>query len=159
MGKIAYLMRCAQKHFDSSRFICPNCNGARSETISKKYVVTSLRRCLDCELQFRVPTDDPADNERFYEDEYSAGFTTDLPSDDELASLIERGFSGEKNWDYYNEVLKNAGLTHGARIFDFGCSWGYGSYQMKKAGYLVSAFEVSVTRRKYAKEKLLIDTF
>ena len=40
------------------------------------------------------------------------------------------------------------------RIFDFGCSWGYGSYQMSRAGYSVVAFEVAPSRRRYAEQKL-----
>jgi len=120
--------------------------------------VTSLRRCAACELQFRTPTDDPSRNLSYYEQEYSQGFTTDMPSDDSLSALLANNFEGEKSWTYYNDVLKRLGFGSGARIFDFGCSWGYGSYQMLKAGYSVLAFEIAPTRRRYAEEKLSVPT-
>lgn len=104
---------------------------------------------------FRTPTDDPAKNLDYYESEYSQGFTTDLPSDEKLAELLQSNFAGsEKSWTYYNDILRRLGLDRGARIFDFGCSWGYGSYQMTAAGYSVLAFEIAPTRRRYAQQKL-----
>jgi hypothetical protein len=104
---------------------------------------------------FRTPTDDLTRNPDFYESEYSEGFTTDLPSDEDLARLLQNNFAGsEKCWAYYNRILGRLGLSPGARIFDFGCSWGYGSYQMVAAGYNVVAFEVAPTRRRYAEVKL-----
>jgi SAM-dependent methyltransferase len=41
---------------------------------------------------------------------------------------------------------------------DFGCSWGYGSYQLQQAGFSVEAFEISRPRANYAREKLGIST-
>jgi cyclopropane fatty-acyl-phospholipid synthase-like methyltransferase len=80
-----------------------------------------------------------------------------MPSDEKLAALIRSNFAGtEKNWDYYNGVLRQLGLGPGERVFDFGCSWGYGSYQMAAAGYRVVALEVSPTRKRYAEEKLRV---
>jgi SAM-dependent methyltransferase len=158
MGKIEYLTKCIAAQFDPARFVCPNCGETQNSVVSRKFLITSLRRCAKCELQFRTPTDDPSRNLDFYEEEYSAGFTTDMPSDDNLANLIANGFDGEKNWAYYNDVLKRLGLASGARIFDFGCSWGYGSFQMRKAGYSVLAFEIAPTRRKYAEDKLFVST-
>lgn len=80
-----------------------------------------------------------------------------MPSDEELATLIQTNFAGtEKNWAYYNGILRQLGLRRGERVFDFGCSWGYGSYQMAAAGYRVVALEVSPTRRRYAEHKLRV---
>jgi SAM-dependent methyltransferase len=110
-------------------------------------------------LLFRTPTDRPEHNSKFYEHEYSQGFTTELPSAEILAEYVKSNFSGtEKDYDYYIDVLKTAGLPRDARIFDFGCSWGYGSYQLRKAGYRVTSFEVSPTRRTYARKYLDVDT-
>lgn len=104
---------------------------------------------------FRTPTDDPSINEAFYEKEYAQGFTTDTPTDAELARLIESNFVGtEKDYSYYISVLKQLGLRDGAHVFDYGCSWGYGSYQLAKTGFEVTSFEIAPTRRRYAAEKL-----
>jgi SAM-dependent methyltransferase len=158
MGKISYLNKCIAAQFDPARFGCPNCGETQNAVISRKFLLTSLRRCGRCKLQFRAPTDDPSSNLEFYENEYCSGITTDMPSDDTLAKLIRDNFDGEKSWAYYNDVLRRLGLPSGARIFDFGCSWGYGSYQLSKAGYSVLAFEVAPTRRRFAEEKLCVAT-
>ena len=55
-------------------------------------------------------------------------------------------------------MLTQLGLKRGATIFDYGCSWGYGSYQFTQAGFGVTSFELSPTRTNYAREKLGILT-
>ena len=72
-----------------------------------------------------------------------------MPSEETLAGLLKNNFSDEKYWAYYNDVLRRLGLQPVARIFDFGCSWGYGSSQMLKAGYSIVAFEIATTRRRF----------
>jgi 2-polyprenyl-3-methyl-5-hydroxy-6-metoxy-1,4-benzoquinol methylase len=158
MGKTSYLKKCITAQFDPVRWVCPNCGGAQNTTVARKFLITSLRRCSACELQFRAPTDDPSSNLAFYEREYFSNLTTNMPSDDGLAKLIANDFEGGKNWTYYNDILKRLGLVSGARVFDFGCSWGYGAYQMGKAGYSVLAFEIAPTRKKYAEDKLSVST-
>jgi SAM-dependent methyltransferase len=159
MGKVAYLRRSMAGQFVRRRFSCPSCSGSNNTVVSRKYVITQLRRCADCDLLFRTPIDDPAGNRDYYEGEYAQSFTTDLPSDESLAELIKNNFDGsEKSWAYYNDVLRRLGLGVGARIFDFGCSWGYGSYQMSRAGYSVIAYEIAPTRKRYAEQKLTVMT-
>src|SRR5262249_9316491 len=149
MARFRYLARCLMRSFNPARFRCPNCGHANSEIIDCKYVVSQLRRCNHCKLMFRTPTDHPAKNQQFYEREYAQGFTTDVPSASELQSLKSNNFAEtEKDYSYYVNVLKRLGLRNGARIFDFGCSWGYGSYQLMAAGYNVTSFEVDRTRRR-----------
>jgi hypothetical protein len=60
----------------------------------------------------------------------------------------------EKDYSYYISVLKQFRLNECARILDFGCSWGYGSWQLSQAGYDVWSYELGFTRRCYAIEKL-----
>jgi 2-polyprenyl-3-methyl-5-hydroxy-6-metoxy-1,4-benzoquinol methylase len=155
MGRLRYLVRCLAKQVDLTHFRCPNCGHSESSVVDRKYLVTQLRRCGRCSLLFRTPTDDPTKNQQFYEKEYAQGFTTELPSESALASLIATNFAGtEKDYAYYIEVLGQLGLAKGARIFDFGCSWGYGSYQLMRAGYDVVSFEVDRARRRFAREQL-----
>ncbi len=155
MSRIAYLGRSVANAFVPARFQCPNCGSGSNSVIDRKYVITQLRRCSQCQLLFRTPTDDPKLNETFYESEYTQGFTTDIPTDVELDKLKETAFAGhEKDFSGYVAILQKLGLKPGAKLFDFGCSWGYGSYQFSQAGYDVTSFEVAPTRRRYAKEKL-----
>lgn len=159
MGKFSYLKRCMFRQFKNSRFSCPNCGEKSSVPVDRKYVISQLRRCSSCELLFRTPTEDAHDNELYYEHEYSQEKVTDLPSEAALSAFVENNFSGsELDWAHRIETLRLLGVLPGMRIFDFGCSWGYGSYQMAKAGYHVTGFEVSPTRRAFAQERLGIET-
>jgi len=99
---------------------------------------------------FRIPTDDPFESESFYNGKYSEGFTTDLPSDVELKSLLSSGFAGlEKDYSKYIAIIRALGGSGGSKLLDFGCSWGYGSYQFAKAGFDTLSYEISRTRREY----------
>ena len=118
-------------------------------------LVTTLRECPTCRMRFRVPKDNPDRAAEFYQQQYDQGFTTDLPSDQDLQALLAGGFKGtEKDYQPYVSVLKALGLRPGQSILDFGCSWGYGSWQLSKAGFRVQSFEVSKFRANFARTKL-----
>ena len=70
---------------------------------------------------------------------------------------IENGFGGEQSYKAYADVLETLGCRNGDRLFDFGCSWGYGSWQLARHGFDVQSFEISQPRGQYAREKLGID--
>jgi 2-polyprenyl-3-methyl-5-hydroxy-6-metoxy-1,4-benzoquinol methylase len=159
MARIAYFQRSISAQFAKARFNCPSCGNALSSVVDRKYLITQLRRCGNCQLMFRTPTDDPANNLLFYENEYTQGFTTELPSDAALADMKQSNFAGtEKCYSYYIGVLIQLGMKPGSSIFDYGCSWGYGSYQLSRAGFEVVSFEVAPSRRRYAHEKLGVRT-
>ena len=104
---------------------CPACGSARSEAVARKYVVTELRRCRQCELLFRAPTTPEARSDEFYQEEYTDGVTTTTPTDAELDNMLASGFKGsEKDYARYIAVLDALGVPKGARVFEFGCSWG-----------------------------------
>jgi 2-polyprenyl-3-methyl-5-hydroxy-6-metoxy-1,4-benzoquinol methylase len=134
---------------------CPNCGSTDHEIVDAKYIVTELRRCLSCRLLFRCPSDDEARNRDFYNGEYTQGFTTELPDERTLQSHMTHAFRDtEKDYSRYIDVLIRLGTDRGARLFDFGCSWGYGSWQLKRAGYSVWASDISEAHRDYASEML-----
>jgi hypothetical protein len=123
--------------------------------LRRKYVVTSLRECLCCSLRFRAPKDDAEASEGFYQRSYSEGFTTDCPSDAALAGLVSAKFCGSpKDFRQYISVLRALDLADGDKILDFGCSWGYGSWQLQQAGFRVYSYEISTPRAEYARAKL-----
>jgi SAM-dependent methyltransferase len=157
-AKLNYFVTCASKLFTKERFCCPSCGSENATRISRKYLVTWLRRCSRCELLFRTPTTTGAENEAFYQESYRQGFTSDTPNEKVLRELVASGFAGsEKDYSNYIEVLATLGGKPGDRLLDFGCSWGYGSWQMRKQGYDVAAFEISKPRCRYAREKLGVD--
>lgn len=152
---VGYLLNSARRWADPRRFACPNCGGRAGATVQRKKLVTSLVRCSACRMLYRTPTDPPAHNYRFYQQDYSHGFTTDCPNDDELSRLLASRFAGlEKDYSSIVQLLHALGVAAGAKIFDFGCSWGYGSWQLREAGFDVLSYEISEPRARYAREKL-----
>jgi SAM-dependent methyltransferase len=106
-------------------------------------------------MMFRAPTDSRENSRRFYNLLYKQGFTTIMPDDASLATMTENKFRGTpKDFSRYVSVLHKVGLSSGDKLFDFGCSWGYGSWQFQQAGFDVWAHEVGEDRAQYAKEKL-----
>jgi 2-polyprenyl-3-methyl-5-hydroxy-6-metoxy-1,4-benzoquinol methylase len=104
---------------------------------------------------FRVPKNTEQQGRDFYQNRYRQGFTTDCPNDQELSRFFESSFRGsEKDYTTYIGIIRAAGLRPGQIIYDFGCSWGYGSWQFAQAGFRVYSYEVSSRRARYAAEKL-----
>ena len=155
--KFKYLLICLKKFLTKKNLNCPSCNSNDSLIVDKKYFITSLKRCKNCMLLFRVPTITIEENKHFYQDEYTQGFTTDCPNDDELNELIANNFRNtEKDYAKIIEILNILNLkfdTNVSNLFDYGCSWGYGSYQLKKI-FNVKSYEISASRAKYARDKL-----
>ena len=150
-----YLLRSILGQFSSKRLRCPYCERQDYELVKRKKVATALVRCSGCKLLYRIPTDTPAFNSTFYQDDYKAGFTTDCPSPQELERLLSSGFMGSPmEMTGRVAVLKAVGVEAGARVFDFGSSWGYGSWQLQHAGYEVQGYEISRPRARYARELL-----
>lgn len=138
--------------------VCPNCDHPASETIDSKAFVTELRECASCKMMYRFPADTERTNHRFYQKAYSQGFTTSLPGDEALSQLLRTKFEGhEKSYRVLIGLVEQAGLRPGSAIFDFGCSWGFGSWQFRDHGFSVRSFEISAERAEFARAKLAID--
>ena len=60
----------------------------------------------------------------------------------------------KKSYDRIIRLLKTFYPNGGARLVDFGCSWGYGSWQLQQAGFTVFSHEISEPRSKYAQDNL-----
>ncbi|HEU5102644.1 MAG TPA: methyltransferase domain-containing protein [Roseiflexaceae bacterium] len=122
--------------------------------------VTALRRCNKCGLLYRTPTTTTQENAEFYQEAYSQGFTTDMPTSEQLKALLSTSFNGtEKDYSVYISILEALGCRPGQRVLDFGCSWGYGSWQLMQAGFDVTGYEISKRRCAYAKEALNVAAF
>lgn len=157
-SKAQYFLSCAARRINLSGFRCTNCGSSEFAIVDRKYVVTSLRRCEACHLLYRSPTDDLDTNFKFYQRAYRQGLTSQLPNDETLEQLLTTRFERtELCYQNYISVLGQLGLRDSARIFDYGCSWGYGSWQLNEAGYQVTAYEISKSRAKFAGEKLGIE--
>src|SRR6266404_3437832 len=139
LSKMRYFLSSAAQRASSFAFRCTNCGSDEYMTADNKYLVTALRRCKNCQLMYRVPPDSDHENFDFYQKAYRQGFTTEVPSEEILEQLIATKFAGtQKCYRAYISVLRQLGLESGARIFDYGCSWGYGSWQLMDCGYRVT---------------------
>jgi hypothetical protein len=140
---------------DKKNRVCPFCESPNAKLLQRKGLVTSLLECESCGLRFRIPKDDAQSLMKYYQEDYRKGFTTSLPDDATLSALVSSGFANsEKDFSQYIAVLHAAGLKRGDSILDFGCSWGYGSWQLTRAGFWVLSYEVSAPRAAFAREKL-----
>jgi hypothetical protein len=138
---------------------CPLCGSDSTSRVARKSVVTALYECAVCGLRFRVPKGSALAAEEFYRDDRYAtvqpSFTVDLPSDAELERLLACSFKDSpKDFTRYVELLRGCGAQTGDVVLDFGSSWGYGSWQLRRAGFDVWSYEISRIRAEYAKGKL-----
>ena len=153
-----YLAASAANSAMGRRMSCPSCGASRGTAVSRKYLVTALRRCGECRLLYRTPTTSEEAYERYYEDRYHSGLTTELPSDEELASYLRESFAGSpKCFRRSIDILDALGIGSGARLLDYGCSWGYGAWQFTRRGHAVTGFEPSVARATFGRAKLGLD--
>ncbi|MBU1109743.1 MAG: class I SAM-dependent methyltransferase [Candidatus Riflebacteria bacterium] len=158
--KTIYLLKSMKKTLMNEGFSCPSCENCESVVVARKFFFTALRRCKACKLLFRTPTTNAKENRSFYQEEYSQGFATDCPSDKVLDKLLSNGFAGgERDYSTYISVILAATGSTDKKLFDFGCSWGYGSWQLLQRGFNVEAYEISVPRADFARNKLGIKVY
>jgi SAM-dependent methyltransferase len=119
---------------------------------ARKKLLAQLRHCPDCELLFLWPRTGITDT-TFYQDDYSEGTLTDLPSSYELGRLVTARFRGGM-LDYSDRVSAVHELCSMGRLLDYGASWGYGVWQFRDAGYDAVGFEVSSRRAAFGREQL-----
>jgi 2-polyprenyl-3-methyl-5-hydroxy-6-metoxy-1,4-benzoquinol methylase len=117
--------------------------------------VTKLVRCPSCRLLYRAPTDPPALHEALYQQDYSEGYTTDCPRREDLLALLENKFIGSER-DYSSKIalMRALGVGSGARVLDYGASWGYGTWQLRASGYDTIGYELGRSRASYARTAL-----
>jgi 2-polyprenyl-3-methyl-5-hydroxy-6-metoxy-1,4-benzoquinol methylase len=134
---------------------CPGCGSARTRLLKRKHLVTALYGCATCGLMFRMPKSSAMEDESFYQHDYEQGGTTRLPDAQTLEELKCSSFA-PLGLDYsgYITVLGAAGIRPGHTVYDYGASWGYGSWQFARAGYDVYSYEISRPRARYAEQCL-----
>ena len=155
MSRISYLAGSALRYLSSK--VCPSCGSSNVTIIDTKYFVTRLFKCNNCLLLFRHPKDSSEFNFKFYQKKYSQkGLTTDLPSAEELESLKVNNFKGKSAalyTDIFLELFREVELKK-IKVIDYGCSWGYQSFQFLNSGFDCSSFEISRPRAEYGNSKL-----
>lgn len=158
-GKAGYFAGSALRSLVRRGFDCPSCGSTGSEVVSRKYLVTTLRRCRGCALLFRAPTSGDGALMKYYQKAYRSGFTTELPDPETLEGYLRGGFAATpKDFGRYIRCLQTLGVREGGCLLDLGCSWGYGTWQFARAGFDTVGLEVSTERAAFARDRLGVTT-
>ena len=136
---------------------CPFCNSAKTDLVARKNLILHLRKCQACGLMFRWPKETPGFSEKFYQNSYQeVSFTTELPDQSTLDGFIAKNFAGSPK-DFADQISVLKTFLPQGRVLDFGCSWGYGIYQLKQAGYDAFGFEISRPRAELGRRQLGVE--
>ena len=155
MRRLKFLARVLLNYATNRR--CPYCDSSKTQLVGRKNYVLQLRQCSACDLRFRWPKETAGFLERFYQEAYKeGGFVTDLPDKQLLAEFIANGFVGSpRDLSASIRVLKR--ILPSGRILDFGCNWGYGVFQLNRAGYDAVGFEISTLRAEQGRRELHVE--
>jgi 2-polyprenyl-3-methyl-5-hydroxy-6-metoxy-1,4-benzoquinol methylase len=140
---------------------CTFCGSTNCLEIDRKYIVTKLLECQNCHLYFRYPVDKKEFNAEFYQTEYQEKdkMTTDLPDAATLEKIKNSSFnSANKNANRFLDLFdKLLPARKPLKIVDYGCSWGYQTYQFLQAGHQVQGYEISRSRASFGSKNLGIE--
>lgn len=153
MSKTAFLRRVVRHRLQGQPRRCPYCGSPRLRKLGHKWLIVDVVRCTQCDLMFRYPLDTPADNMAYYEHEYRSGIVTDLPAISTLRAYLRDNFAGTA-YDSAPKIRVLQTATPGGKVLDYGCSWGYNTYQLRAHGYDALGFEISAGRAHYGRLNL-----
>ncbi len=158
--KISYLIDSIFRFNEKPR--CPFCDSMLYKVIDRKYYFTKLLSCTSCNLYYRFPVEKLEKSELYYQDDYNEldGITSKMPTSDELLDFKKSDFIiGSKNADRYIQIFKQLmpGKLSDIKVLDYGCSWGYISYQFKNKGFDIQSYEISKPRADFGNKNLLLD--
>ena len=162
-AKLRYVRRILYHRWRGQARVCPYCGpSSQVRLVRRKKVIVEILQCQTCHLWFRWPADTPGEHDSYYQEEFARDAPQImLPGNDELELLKQRNFSGSP-LDINNKIRVLQILHQGGRVLDFGCSWGYGTYQLREHGFDAVGFEVSRPRAEFGRAKLglnIIDNF
>jgi 2-polyprenyl-3-methyl-5-hydroxy-6-metoxy-1,4-benzoquinol methylase len=157
MSKAQFLMKTLVKYATLQSTDCPYCHCKRTNIVQWKNGIWQLRQCAECSLNFRFPKDDPEENISFYQKNYKQDKVTDLPREEDISFHITDRFRSVGRDLTTHLGPMRALVPAGRRILDYGCSWGYGVYQLSQAGYDATGFEISRPRVDYGQRTLHVN--
>jgi SAM-dependent methyltransferase len=155
LSKSRFLYRVLRQHIKDQPRHCPYCGPHSTVTqLRRKKVVLRILKCETCKLIFRWPLETLEEAETYYQAEYAAESPQcQLPVEDELNKLLGASFAGTP-LDLSSKLHILQSLQPCGRVLDYGCSWGYGTFQLRQCGFDAVGFEVSKSRACYAREML-----
>jgi 2-polyprenyl-3-methyl-5-hydroxy-6-metoxy-1,4-benzoquinol methylase len=154
-SKFRFAKRMIRHRLEKQPRSCPYCGPSSPvHLLRRKKFIMDILKCGTCQLVFRWPMDTPQEHDAHYHDEFAVDAPQiALPSPQEARSLMESNFVGSPlDLNAKIRVLKALHAT--GKVLDFGCSWGYGTFQLQQHGYEAVGFEISKPRADYARREL-----
>lgn len=137
---------------------CPSCDGKPLPgALDRRFGVLTLRRCSECQLLYRTPTDTPIQSTSFYQEDYTEETVTEVPDRAELEKLKAGSFAVKGDLSPYFRLMRRFHSQDPARLVDYGCSWGYNTWRFGQQGFLASGVEISKPRCDYGRNNLGVD--
>src|SRR5690242_18074402 len=117
--------------------VCPYCGpSSRVSRILRKKLIMDILQCARCHLIFRWPLDTTEELEKHYETEFAEEAPqVRLPGPSELQTLIKEEFASLFGPDLAHKLSILKAIRGHGRVLDYGCSWGYTTYLMRKKGF------------------------
>jgi SAM-dependent methyltransferase len=135
--------------------LCPYCGESDEvELLRRKKWIMDILRCRKCLLMYRWPCDSVAENRNYYQKRYVSGVATYLPDARAIAEMKARCFKGYPGLDMAGKIQALKAVKVSGRVLDYGCSWGYGVYQLLAEGFDATGFEISEARAAYGRRNL-----
>ncbi|MGH9689906.1 MAG: class I SAM-dependent methyltransferase [Candidatus Acidiferrales bacterium] len=159
-AKSRFVRRLLRHRLHHQPKVCPYCGPSSALRLMRhKKLIMDILECDTCRLIFRWPVDTPQEHDTHYQHEYFVDAPqVVLPAPQELQALTNRCFAGS-HLDLNPKIRLLKTLRPAGRVLDFGCSWGYGIYQLRSHGYDATGFEISKPRAEYARQQLKMKVF
>lgn len=160
MARIGFALKMIWARFDLTRSACPYCSSCFYTFMQRKKLLIQARKCLYCGLIYRWPVDIPEDTFSFYKKIYKkVEAPVAPPANTVLQQLIQQKFKGSA-WDKTHRLYFIRRLIeYRGKLLDFGCSWGYGTYQYADLGFKVVGLEIDKERANFGRVHLGLDLY
>jgi 2-polyprenyl-3-methyl-5-hydroxy-6-metoxy-1,4-benzoquinol methylase len=157
-SKLRFAERMIRHRLNRQPCVCPYCGGPSPlKLLKRKKLILDIFRCDACGLIFRWPTESPEEADAYYQDEFSPNSPQiSLPNKDELDALLKNNFAGTP-LDLRPKIRLLKSVRPEGQVLDYGCSWGYGTYQLAQCGFQAMGFEISKPRAQYARDCLHVE--
>jgi SAM-dependent methyltransferase len=148
--KLGYLIRSILAQGQPRQCSC--CGSKEAQLLDRKVLCTALLRCSRCGLNYRWPRDSEQWQRRFYQRDYSTDqlLMSEMPSVEKVKDLKDRNFPDQPDYSSYLNALSRPG----ARVLDYGCSWGYNVFKLLNSGFRAEGFELSQPRAQFGRDNL-----
>ena len=157
-SKLRFAKRMLHHRMRRQPRVCPYCGPSSPVSrMMRKKLIMDILQCDKCHLIFRWPLDTEGEVDKHYEMEFAEESPqVRLPNLSELQTLVKGDFTSLFGPDLAHKISILKAIRPQGRVLDYGCSWGYTPYLMRKLGYEAAGFEVSKSRAEYARNHLAL---